>query len=145
MAAVADISLDDGCVVLTDLTPTDEELEAVRKRAARKIRTLLSALDAANRRAELLEKIDAAFAGGLRSNETMVAHAVLDIALKAAAEIAMDHKGSAERKRTERGLRLSKFSAYEQDEGVAEERGEDIASEMIAAAILALTSEGTKP
>lgn len=105
----------------------------------------LSALDAANRRAELLEKIDAAFAGGLRSNETMVAHAVLDMALKAAAEIAMDHKGSAERKRTERGLRLSKFSAYEQDEVVAEERGEDIASEMIAAAILALTSEGMKP
>ena len=70
------------------------------------------------------------------------AEAALDIALKAAAEIAMDHKGSAKRERTERGLKLSKFSAYEQDEILAEERGEDIASGMIASAILALTSEG---
>jgi hypothetical protein len=70
------------------------------------------------------------------------AEAALDIALKAAADIAKDHKGSAKRKRIERGLRLSKFSAYEQDEIIAEERGEDIASEMIASAILALTSEG---
>ena len=71
-----------------------------------------------------------------------VAGDLADIAIKAAADIAMDHKGSAKRKRTERGLRLSKFSAYEQDEILAEERGEDMASEMIASAILALTSEG---
>jgi 23S rRNA pseudoU1915 N3-methylase RlmH len=70
------------------------------------------------------------------------AEAALDIALKAAAEIAEDHKGSAERKRTERGLKLSKLSTYEQYKILAEERGKDIASEMIASAILSLISEG---
>ena len=70
------------------------------------------------------------------------AEAALDIALKAAAEIAMDHKGSAKRKRTERGLKLSKLSTYEQYKILAEERGKDIASEMIASAILSLISEG---
>ena len=72
------------------------------------------------------------------------AEAALDIALKAAAEIAEDHKGSAERKRTERGLKLSKLSTYEQDEILADERGGDIASGIIASAILALTSEGAR-
>ena len=66
----------------------------------------------------------------------LAASAVLDIALKAAVEIAQAHKGR------ERGLRLSKLSTYEQYKILAEERGKDIASEMIASAILSLISEG---
>ena len=74
----------------------------------------------------------------------LAASAVLDIALKVAADIAKDHKGSAKRKRIERGLRLSKFSTYEQDEILAEERGGDIASGIIASAILSLISKEAK-
>ena len=53
-----------------------------------------------------------------------------------AAEIARKHKGSAAKKRLERGQRLSKIS----DDGLvveitAEERGEDIAADIIAQAI----------
>ena len=53
-----------------------------------------------------------------------------------ATEIARKHKGSAAKKRLERGQRLSKIS----DDGLvveitAEERGEDIAADIIAQAI----------
>lgn len=51
------------------------------------------------------------------------------------AKIADSHKGSAARKRRERGQKLSNFGLDNSDEIQCEERGEDIAAEMIAAAI----------
>jgi 2-oxo-4-hydroxy-4-carboxy--5-ureidoimidazoline (OHCU) decarboxylase len=66
------------------------------------------------------------------------AAAALDLILEEAARVADAHKGAAERQRKERGIRLSKLPAHEQEAITAEERGEDIASEMISAAIRAL-------
>jgi hypothetical protein len=85
-----------------------------------------------DRRAELLEKIDAAFAGGLRSNETMVAHAVLDIALKVAAD---EVQGLADKWNREW---REGYKANSHLEGKSD--GADEAAE----AIRAITSEGTK-
>ena len=55
-----------------------------------------------------------------------------------AVEVADGHKGSAQRKRLARGLRLANLPDHAQAEVVAEERGEDIASEVIAREIRAL-------
>lgn len=51
------------------------------------------------------------------------------------AKIAESHKGSAARKRRSSGQKLSSFGLDSADEILCEERGEDIAAEMIAAAI----------
>ena len=58
--------------------------------------------------------------------------------LQQAAEVAKAHKGSAAKKRIARGQRLSMVDEAAWPEITAEERGEDIAAEMIEAAILAL-------
>lgn len=55
-----------------------------------------------------------------------------------AARVASDHKGAAQRKRHARGQRLASLPDYAQAEVEAEERGEDIASEVIAREIRAL-------
>lgn len=54
------------------------------------------------------------------------------------ANIAEAHKGSAARRRLERGQKLSHFGLDNSEEIRAEERGEDIAAEMIARAICAI-------
>ena len=51
------------------------------------------------------------------------------------AKIAADHKGAATKRRLARGMKLGSLPHHAQDEIVAEERGEDIAAEMIATAI----------
>ena len=51
------------------------------------------------------------------------------------AKIAMKHRGEAAKRRKMRGQSLSSFTDEHQAEIRAEERGEDIAAEMIAAAI----------
>jgi len=60
------------------------------------------------------------------------------IVLEAAAEVAKAHKGSATKKRISRGQKLNNVTNEMRWEIVAEERGEDIAAEMIEAAIIAL-------
>jgi hypothetical protein len=64
------------------------------------------------------------------------AHAALILALTHCAEIAEAHKGEAERQRRNKTARS--FSPEALDEIWAEERGEDIASEIIARSIRAL-------
>lgn len=54
---------------------------------------------------------------------------------EACAEIAQRHKGAAQKRRRDRGQKLSLYEPFEQNEIVAEERGEDIAADIIAAAI----------
>ncbi len=56
---------------------------------------------------------------------------------EACAKLAEQHKGSAARRRKERGQRLVSYSPEIQIEINAEERGEDLAAECIARAIRA--------
>lgn len=58
--------------------------------------------------------------------------------LKEAAAVAKAHKGSAAKKRRERGIKLSSMEEWQQQEVIAEERGEDIAADIITRAIRAL-------
>jgi hypothetical protein len=51
------------------------------------------------------------------------------------AKVAEKHKGAAAKRRLARGMRLGSLPHDAQNEIVAEERGEDIASEMIVRAI----------
>lgn len=55
-----------------------------------------------------------------------------------AARAARSHHGAAAKKRIDRGRKLSTFEPFERDEIQAEERGEDIAADVIARAIRAL-------
>ena len=59
-------------------------------------------------------------------------------AVEAIAEVAKAHKGAAAKKRHSRGQRLSQFNEFEQAEITAEERGEDIAAEIIEREIRSL-------
>ena len=77
---------------------------------------------------EMLDDLGEMFAAALREAEQR--------GMMRAVEIARKHKGSAAKKRLERGQRLGKIS----DDGLvveitAEERGEDIAADIIAQAI----------
>ena len=56
---------------------------------------------------------------------------------EACAKLAEQHKGSAARRRKERGQRLVNYGPEIQNEINAEERGEDLAAECIARAIRA--------
>lgn len=58
-----------------------------------------------------------------------------------AAKVAEAHKGAAARKRRERGTKLGHLDEWAQAEITAEERGEDIAAAIIAAAIRSLNSQ----
>jgi cell division septum initiation protein DivIVA len=72
--------------------------------------------------------------------------AALRVAIEAAAKVARDHKGAAKRKRAEnQGLKNSmRFASDEAKAEIwAEERGEDIAAEIIERSILSLIPKET--
>lgn len=62
--------------------------------------------------------------------------------LEEAAKVADAHRGRAAKERVQRGRRLSMLPPAVRDEILAEERGEDIAAELIAKDIRALPLEG---
>lgn len=67
-----------------------------------------------------------------------------DEVLEEAAKVAESFHGKAKRDRIAKGWKMSRFQPHERDEIAAEENGENIAAEQIAASIRALKGTSEK-